>query len=542
MNGNRVRPIPAIGQPRAAILLLAVLGLAGLVLAPLLGGYWLGDDYSNLYRVWEQSERGDLLRGTLAFLVSPVDAVGAFYRPSMMTSLAANYALFGADYTGWAATNFAVHLGAAALVFSIVLRLCPRDAVWPASAAALLFALHPMPIEGVAWVSARADGWVTLLTLGAFRIWLDARPGKWARCAAVPLLLVPALGFKESAVIFPLQLAVFALLWPGPAGRPRWIALALTAVLAGLFLGLRLGITGSAVEAYRGSMGSGMDPRSLIDWWSALFAARHTLALIFTAAFLVMPLFVLGRGRFVEQRKVIAAFLAASGLMAATLLNLGVFADSGEGGRLLATPVAWWCIGIGALLGTLPSDSLRARLAGIAAAVAMLTSIPLTVHLVGEFRSAQDSMRALTAAVSGIAEAHPGLTLLLTPEMIGPVIAARNASGALVFPPHQDRPLLHRVLPTRDQRIERRHRELRNGLATRLAAEPPSDLEMDTIARLLEPAPPRPPEWIGCWDPEALMARIQPWPADRPWSAQADFLALAAEVAEPCGLHPAGNR
>jgi uncharacterized membrane protein len=51
--------------------------------------------------------------------------------------------------------NLLFHLGSAAVVFFILRRLVGRD--WPASLGALLFAIHPVQVESVAWVSGLKD-------------------------------------------------------------------------------------------------------------------------------------------------------------------------------------------------------------------------------------------------------------------------------------------------------------------------------------------------------------------------------------------------
>src|SRR5439155_1271794 len=73
------------------------------------------------------------------------------------------------------------------------------------------------------------DACVTLCSLGAIALWIRdderaTRHGVWA----YPLLLVVALGFKESAAILPLQMAVLAWGWPTPRRRTL-----LAAVIAG---------------------------------------------------------------------------------------------------------------------------------------------------------------------------------------------------------------------------------------------------------------------------------------------------------------------
>ncbi|MEZ0268373.1 MAG: hypothetical protein ACAI43_26900 [Phycisphaerae bacterium] len=83
------------------------------------------------------------------------------------------------------ALNLAFHALAAAAVYSILVRLLraarPDDAGddpptvhWPAAAAALLYALHPLQVESVAWVSGLKDVLAGSLSLCAFALYLRA--------------------------------------------------------------------------------------------------------------------------------------------------------------------------------------------------------------------------------------------------------------------------------------------------------------------------------------------------------------------------------
>jgi hypothetical protein len=84
---------------------------------------------------------------------------------------------------------------------------------WPALAGTLLFALHPLQVESVAWISEQRGLLATALSLGS--LCLTARPSRpetprqgMARIGAAILLFVLAILAKPSATVLPLMIAI----------------------------------------------------------------------------------------------------------------------------------------------------------------------------------------------------------------------------------------------------------------------------------------------------------------------------------------------
>ena len=121
-----------------------------------------------------------------------------------------NFRCFGLATFGWHLSNILLHLGVVALAFALLRRLDVSRAV--AGAIALLFAVHPVHSESIAWISGSPDLILCLALLGSiwFVISLGERmtPLRWA--LALGLYLV-ALGAKEIAILYPL--IVVAVLW-----------------------------------------------------------------------------------------------------------------------------------------------------------------------------------------------------------------------------------------------------------------------------------------------------------------------------------------
>lgn len=491
-----------------ALTLLPTLALAFWLLFPVLGGYWLGDDLSNLYRVWELDHQQRLLTGTLAFLASPVDSIGAFYRPAMMASMSGLYLLFGDWYPGWAAASLLMHLVNTCLVVLIVRRLLAWTQ-WSAAGhagqmpilalalAGLVFALCPLLLEGVVWVSARSDAAVTMFSLAGAWLWM-ARPGSSLRWSAwaLPVLMIPALGFKESAVIVPCQVWLLALVWPEKIGTHRLAALVTAGLLALAFLAMRAWLFGNPAEVYAGAgPGTGM-LASVSVWFPALLNSSLALAWLWLISLAALPVLILAVCRGQALRFSLVLMAAGAGLVLATLLNLGALSASGEGGRLVYGPMAWLAAGIGVgLSATMPRTLPLALLAGC-----VLTGSVLTRHQLDHYRHVQDGIAELVEILPEHAARHPGLTLLLLPDRVGYVVAFRNAQGGLVMPPLQDHPMLHRILATLPGEIELREQQLSDGLATRLKELKPRTLEPAIMQALFEPAEATSIDYLACWD------------------------------------------
>src|SRR5438552_13536003 len=225
--------------------------------APGFGGFWLGDDWPNLGRAHQASNEGTLWSGTWSEFIAPNLGGEGFLRPMVIASFSLNYQLSGASYAGWYAFNFAVHLANVVLVAFLVSRWARRLGVkgsLAACLAALVFGLSPLLAEGVFWISARSDGWVTLCSLAAIAVWMrDSDRGTRHGALAYPALLAIALGFKESAAILPFQMALVAWAWPGPRPRRMWLGVAAGFALLVLYFLFRAMLFSSVLETYVGT-------------------------------------------------------------------------------------------------------------------------------------------------------------------------------------------------------------------------------------------------------------------------------------------------
>ena len=90
----------------------------------------------------------------------------ANYHPLTTLSLAVNYSISGISPAWYHLTNLFIHLVNTLLVFLFIF-LLPGRKVIAAAIAALLFGIHPMHVESVAWVSERKNVLYTMFFLGS---------------------------------------------------------------------------------------------------------------------------------------------------------------------------------------------------------------------------------------------------------------------------------------------------------------------------------------------------------------------------------------
>lgn len=132
---------------------------------------------------------------------------GDYYRPIYLLFMLLNHSLFGISPAGWHAMSVLLELAAIFLVYLVGSELL-RDPLG-GGIAALLFGLHPVNIESVAWVSCSSELLMGIFLLIAFLLYLRFRSGGHAAyLVGSVLFFVLALGCKETAIAF-----VAILLW-----------------------------------------------------------------------------------------------------------------------------------------------------------------------------------------------------------------------------------------------------------------------------------------------------------------------------------------
>ncbi|MBK9974702.1 MAG: hypothetical protein IPP14_08005 [Planctomycetes bacterium] len=188
--------------------------------------------------------------------MAPREELGNEYLPVRDLSYAINYALDGLNPRGFQATNLLLHLFNSLLVMLLATRLTGRKLA--GGLAGLLFAVHPVHVEAVSWLSSRKDLLAAFFLLLSTHLYLAARrarPGLMSSESFVQRVR------QNSRLTFALSLLCFvlALLSKMPA-----VVLPALLVLIELFCGH--GLKGSST------------PKRLV--WTAPFWG---VALLFTA-------------------------------------------------------------------------------------------------------------------------------------------------------------------------------------------------------------------------------------------------------------------
>jgi protein O-mannosyl-transferase len=133
------------------------------------------------------------------------------YFPLAYTTFRVEHALWGLNPTGYHFVNLLLHIANALLVWAVLARLKVRGA-WLAGA---IFALHPVQVESVAWITESKNvlmGFFFLLTLLAWIAFVDGRTKRpWLFYGLALILYLLALSAKTTACTLPA--ALFLVLW-----------------------------------------------------------------------------------------------------------------------------------------------------------------------------------------------------------------------------------------------------------------------------------------------------------------------------------------
>ncbi len=143
-----------------------------------------------------------------------------YYRPVMHLAYLAAHAIFGLWAPGFHLVNVLLHVVASVLVYLLAARILRPDGAGPvpgdralAAAAGLLFAVHPIHTEAVAWVSAVPDLALTVFSLGSLLLYAALPSGRVPSLdprylASVGLFVLASLS-KETALLLPAILATW---------------------------------------------------------------------------------------------------------------------------------------------------------------------------------------------------------------------------------------------------------------------------------------------------------------------------------------------
>jgi hypothetical protein len=146
------------------------------------------------------------------------------YRPVFLISLRICDELFGLNPVGWHAFAVLIHLLDICLVYQVVRKLLgdTDDDKWSALTAAAIFAVHPIQLETVAWISGMTDAVMAaplLLGFWCYLHWRQNQLTRWLVLCMVSFGL--ALLTKESGIALLLLIFVYELTMGRAAAVPQ---------------------------------------------------------------------------------------------------------------------------------------------------------------------------------------------------------------------------------------------------------------------------------------------------------------------------------
>ena len=154
-----------------------------------------------------------------------------YYRPLVSLSYMLDSRIGGRDAFWFHLANVLFHAANSVLILLLARRVL-RGRSGAALAAALVFAVHPVHTESVAWIAGRTDLLAALFMLASI-LSLDSRlrAGRGGAPALSLFLFAAALLSKETAVVFPAVVAVFLVSFHARSGPRRMVVLAAEYVL-----------------------------------------------------------------------------------------------------------------------------------------------------------------------------------------------------------------------------------------------------------------------------------------------------------------------
>ena len=265
--------------------------------------------------------------------------VNGNWHPLTLVSHMVDVQLYGLDPAGHHRTSLVLHVVNVLLLFWLLAGATTQP--WPSAFVAAVFAIHPLNVQTVAWISERKSLLSTAFWLLALlaHVGYRRRPG-WGRYLVVVLFAAMALAAKPMAVTLPLTLILIDV-WPlaqRPQGRAfDWLRygreLSPVIVLAGAC---------GVLTLFAQHAGKAFQAMTLLS-----FPVRLGNAVVAYAWYLKAMLWPAGLAVFYPHPM---ASRGAAELAASALLLVGISAVVIVKGRAFPALTAGWCWYVGTLL------------------------------------------------------------------------------------------------------------------------------------------------------------------------------------------------
>ncbi|HEY5772511.1 MAG TPA: hypothetical protein VIS75_07780 [Chitinophagaceae bacterium] len=207
------------------------------------------------------------------------DQVLGNYHPLTILSYAFNFAISGLDPFSYLLVNYLFHIVNTLLVFYFIWNISGKNKV-VAAFVALVFGIHPMHVESVAWVAERKDVLYTFFfLLSLIQYWIFLNNAKKKNLVFCFLFFVLSLLSKPAAIVLPLVLFLLDY-WYGQSLKKNIVFKIPFFALSILFGIITVSIQSSSAMA-------GLNIFSITD---RLFFACYVLMTYFVRFFVPYPL------------------------------------------------------------------------------------------------------------------------------------------------------------------------------------------------------------------------------------------------------------
>ncbi len=301
----------------------------------------------------------------------------AYYRPLLLTSYILDYQLWKLAPWGYHLVNLLIHMVASVCVYGVLFLLSRNTLI--ALACGMMFALHPVQTESVAWVAGRNDLLLGLMVVLSFFFYMLYRrsTGRVVYLICSVIVFVFSLFTKESAVfyvlIFPLYDYCFIVGRNERKSGPRYvIPYGLFGLAVMGYLAARTAAIGSLVGAEK--LYGGIPLGKRLTEFPGIFA-EHISLLVFPARLSVVH--PLNQAFWLSEGWMWGAF-------AVPMLVLWFLVLAWRKNRLIFFGLAWLVLGLIPALDIFPvavpilEHRLYLPMVGFAAAVVPAVVVSLT--------------------------------------------------------------------------------------------------------------------------------------------------------------------
>ncbi len=323
------------------------------------------------------------IHGARDLFVLPEEVPKLYYRPFIFLTFLVDRALGGESPFWFHALVIGAHALATLLVFLLARRLLGTTHTLESGLAALLFAVHPIHVESVAWIAGRSDVVATVFVV--VTVLLSAATTRMATAWAAGASMLLALFSKEVAIVLLILVPARDLLIDRRLLWPRYAPLF---VVTALYLVLRyvgLGEVGTGMPSQASTVDQGRDLLAAVGWYAAKLLVPANLT------------------AYVPTVPASAAYVVGGTI---TLITVGAAivwaASTGRG--VPAFLLIWFVVTLAPSLGVIVRRSASAPIADRYLYLPSVAGVLLVAWLISRLRPVQSwRWRAAAVAAGGVA-------------------------------------------------------------------------------------------------------------------------------------------